>query len=41
MSQPDVWTATFVRRDIAEERARFEGSFDDPDPDVAMEVMAW
>ena len=41
VSQPDIWTAAFVRSDIAEERERFGGSFDDPDPAVALEAMAW
>ena len=41
MSQPDIWTAAFVRSDIAEERERFGGSFGDPDADVAMEALAW
>jgi|SRR5579884_3120604 len=41
VSQPEVWTAAFVRSDIAEERERFGGSFGDPKPGVALEAMAW
>ena len=41
VTQPDVWTAAFVRKHIAGERKRFEERFDDPDADNAVEAMAW
>jgi hypothetical protein len=41
VTQPDIWTTTFVRSHVAGERGRFGRSFDDPDPDVALEAMAW
>jgi hypothetical protein len=41
LTQPEVWTAAFVRKHIAGERHRFEQWFDDPDPGKAIEAMAW
>jgi hypothetical protein len=40
-TQPEVWTAAFVRGHIAGERVRFEKSFDHPSPEVALEAMSW
>jgi hypothetical protein len=41
MTQPEIWTATFVRRHIAGERKHFGPSFDSADLSVAVEAMAW
>jgi hypothetical protein len=41
LTQPQVWTAAFVRKHIAGERKRFEQWFNDPDPGKAVEAMAW
>jgi hypothetical protein len=40
-TQPEIWTAAFVRSHIKEERKRFGPSFNDPDPDVALEARTW
>jgi hypothetical protein len=40
-TQPEVWTAGFVRSHLAGERKRFGKWFTDPSPAVTLEAMAW
>jgi hypothetical protein len=41
LTQPDVWTATMVRREIARERERFDRGCHHIDAKLGIEEMAW